>query len=162
MFPGRSRRCGRRRSAPERNGRSCSLGRARFRASSFRLPGKRQKSSLAGASVQRTCEDSDGNVEGTIHLAFWRRCLPDGESEEAERDARRRLTILIDSAFETMDGLQGWIARWDWIPRFTMAEENNYTPYEDAYAMGSPSAEPEDGSGGYMDVKWCRRHLARP
>jgi hypothetical protein len=98
-------------------------------------------------------------VAGTIHLAFWRRCLPDGESEEAERDARRRLTMLIDSVFETKDGLQGWIARWSWVPRFSMAEENNYTPYEGAYAMGSPSAEPEDGSGGYMDVKWCCRHL---
>jgi hypothetical protein len=111
-----------------------------------------------GASIQRTCED-DRDVAGTIHLAFWRRGLPDGESEEANRDARRCLTMLIDSVFETTVGLQGWIARWDWIPRFTMAEENNYTPYEEAYAMGSPSAEPEDGSGDYMDEQWCRRHL---
>jgi hypothetical protein len=97
-------------------------------------------------------------VAGTVHLAFWRQCLPDGASEAAERDAQRRLTALIDSVFETTEGLHGWISRWDWIPRFTMAEENNYTPYEEAYAMDSPSAEP-DGSGGYMDVKWCRRHL---
>jgi hypothetical protein len=114
------------------------------------------ETAVAGASVQRTFED-DGDVAGTIHLAFWCRCSSELDSDRVDRQLRQRLVRLIDSAFETMDGLQGWIARWDWMPRFTLAEENNYTPYEHAYYIDS--TEPIDDTGGYMDEKWCNRYL---
>ena len=92
---------------------------------------------LAGRGLRPTnMRGATATWQGRFISPFGADACRTASRRKPDRDARQRLTMLIDSAFETMDGLQGWIARWDWIPRFTMAEENNYTPYEDAYAIG--------------------------
>ncbi len=112
----------------------------------------------AGASIQRMCDDAARSAAGTIHVAFWFESPLDGRAEELDA-SRERLTYLIDSTFDTLAGLQAWVARWDWVPRFSMAEENDYTPYEDACSLGSPSAESDRAAGSYMLQEWCRRRL---
>ena len=69
------------------------------------------------------------------------------------------MTRLIDAAFQNAGALQGWIANWDWIPRFSMGEENNYTPYEAAHAVDNPASERDLAGDGYMHTAWCSRHL---
>jgi len=105
---------------------------------------------IAGASVQRPCADVDTGQE-TFHLGFWRRM--DGKQE-----SRDQLTRLVDEIFVEFTAIQAWRALWNWIPRFTLAEENYYTPYEEAKGVGNPTAEHQLGKG-YMQEQWCSQQL---
>jgi hypothetical protein len=112
----------------------------------------------AGASIQRTIflEDKP-SPPGAIHVAFWRQNRPEDAGDRADNVARESLTGLLDAIFETMNGLQGWVAAWDWIPHFTMADEYYYTPYEEAFSLRHSN---QPGSGwDPMRSDWCDRCL---
>jgi hypothetical protein len=112
----------------------------------------------AGAALQRNFFDPDydkpGN--GTIHASFWLECARAGE--EAIAAARAHLTRLIDSAFESGTGLQGWVARWGWVPLFSTGDANDYSPYEDALGLDR-ACETRFSEQGFMSLGWCKGTL---
>jgi hypothetical protein len=105
---------------------------------------------IAGASIQQPCESVDQGA-ATFHLGFWQR---NGDSQEDSE----MLSHLVDEVFCEFSGLQAWQSTWNWIPKFTVAEGNHYTPYEEAKGIGNPSAEHQLGEG-YMQEAWCGRYL---
>lgn len=108
----------------------------------------------SGAAVQRAW----GDTRETLHVSFWVDAPADGAATGVVNADREFLTELIDAAFSRMTGLQGWVAHWDWVPRFSTGDENEYTPYEDVYSLG-PANESTVGAGGFMMRAWCSRYL---
>jgi hypothetical protein len=109
---------------------------------------------IGGVTIQRAIQDEVPTGEGTVHLGIWVRSAGDNSSTDIERD-RTQFTSLMDSLFSSLPGLQAWTANWDWVPRFTMAEENNYTPYEDATSIYLIRQRPCIN----LETAWCGRYL---
>lgn len=112
---------------------------------------------LGGATVQQPCFDDLPRGEGTTHLAFWI-AADSSHGNDEELDARRRqLVDVVDRAFHDLHAFQAWVSHWDWAPRFSSADENEYTPYEEAYSVGSIGVE--DWPCRCMMREWCETHL---
>jgi len=109
---------------------------------------------LAGINMQRP--NTHGGTRATIHLSLWWTRL----QSDIDAEVRGRMARLIHQVFTTLSGLQGWLAEWDWVPLFSTADDNNYTPYEDAYGLTRSYDEgPVDQAGGFMSSGWCKGTL---
>jgi hypothetical protein len=109
---------------------------------------------FAGVNIQRP--NTYSAARATIHLSLWWVRL----GSDIDGDMRDRMVRLVDQVFTTLPGLQGWLAEWDWTPLFSTADDNNYTPYEDAYGLSRSFDEgPIDEAGGFMSRGWCKGTL---
>ncbi|MDX2152358.1 MAG: hypothetical protein SFV54_16590 [Bryobacteraceae bacterium] len=90
-----------------------------------------------GALLAYSLQDNEARCP---HLAFW-------SYDHADRP---RLRTLLESLMER-DGLQAFLARWDWIPEFDTLDGYSNTPYE--MACGARHG------ADYMTETWCARYL---
>ncbi len=113
----------------------------------------------AGISLQRPCTDEHQTKPGTLHFGLWIHPQRAEISDEQMAAIKLRLIGRIDALFVELGGLHGWLAQCDWAPRFSTADENEYTPYEAAYSLDSPGTEKSLSTTSYMHAAWCRRCL---
>jgi len=84
-----------------------------------------------------------GSDEVAPQLALWM-YIEEMEPQKV-KDATRELVNIVDDVMARANGLQAFVARWDWSP----GDNVNVTPYEEACGI----------EGGTTGQAWCSRYL---